>query len=58
MRLPDSSKVAGVRRPAYFYVDGTLVRLVRVTLLIIPGVLISGVVAYIAAWFLTPVACS
>ncbi len=41
---------------AYFDADVTLVRLVWVTLSIIPGVLIGGVVAYIAAWVLTPVA--
>jgi phage shock protein C len=41
---------------AYFDADVTLVRLVWVTLSIIPGVLIGGLVAYVAAWILTPVA--
>lgn len=58
VRLPDDGKVAGVCAglAAYFDADVTLVRLVWVTLSIIPGVLIGGVVAYVAAWFLTPVA--
>ena len=58
VRLPDDGKIAGVCAglAAYFDADVTLVRLVWVTLSIIPGVLIGGVVAYIAAWFLTPVA--
>jgi len=58
VRLPDDGKVAGVCAglAAYFDADVTLVRLVWVTLSIIPGVLIGGVVAYIAAWVLTPVA--
>jgi phage shock protein PspC (stress-responsive transcriptional regulator) len=41
---------------AYFDADVTLVRLAWVTLSVIPGVLIGGVVAYIAAWVLTPAA--
>jgi phage shock protein PspC (stress-responsive transcriptional regulator) len=41
---------------AYFDADVTLVRLAWVTLSIIPGVLIGGLVAYIAAWVLTPAA--
>jgi phage shock protein PspC (stress-responsive transcriptional regulator) len=58
VRLPDDGKIAGVCAglAAYFDTDVTLVRLVWVTLSIIPGVLIGGVVAYIAAWFLAPVA--
>lgn len=58
VRLPDDGKVAGVCAglAAYFDADVTLVRLVWVTLSIIPGVLIGGLVAYIAAWILTPVA--
>jgi len=58
VRLPDDGKVAGVCAglAAYFDADVTLVRLVWVTLSVIPGVLIGGVVAYIAAWVLTPVA--
>ena len=58
VRLPDDGKVAGVCSglAAYFDADVTIVRLVWVTLSIIPGVLIGGLVAYIAAWVLTPVA--
>jgi phage shock protein C len=58
VRLPDDGKVAGVCAglAAYFDADVTLVRLVWVTLSIIPGVLIGGLVAYIAAWFLMPIA--
>ena len=58
LRLPDEGRVAGVCAglAAYFDADVTLVRLVWVTLSIIPGVLIGGLVAYIAAWILTPVA--
>ena len=57
-RLPGEGKVAGVCAglAAYFDADVTLVRLVWVTLSIIPGVFIGGIVAYIAAWILTPVA--
>jgi phage shock protein C len=58
VRLPDEGRVAGVCAglAAYFDADITLVRLVWVTLSIIPGVFIGGIVAYIAAWLLTPVA--
>jgi phage shock protein C len=58
VRLPDEGKVAGVCAglAAYFDADVTLVRLVWVTLSIIPGVLIGGLVAYVAAWILTPAA--
>jgi phage shock protein C len=58
VRLPEDGKVAGVCAglAAYFDADVTLVRLAWVTLSIIPGVLIGGVVAYVAAWVLTPVA--
>lgn len=58
VRLPDDGKVAGVCAglAAYFDADVTLVRLAWVTLSVIPGVLIGGVVAYIAAWLLTPAA--
>ena len=58
VRLPAEGKVAGVCAglAAYFNADVTVVRLVWVTLSIIPGVLIGGLVAYVAAWILTPVA--
>ena len=58
MRLPDDGKIAGVCAglAAYFDADVTVVRLAWVTLSIVPGVLIGGVIAYVAAWLLTPVA--
>ena len=58
MRLPDEGKIAGVCAglAAYFDVDVTVARLVWVILSIVPGVFIGGLVAYIAAWILTPVA--
>jgi phage shock protein C len=60
VRLPNEGKVAGVCAglAAYLDADVTVVRLVWVTLSIIPGVLIGGLVAYIAAWVLMPVADS
>jgi phage shock protein PspC (stress-responsive transcriptional regulator) len=58
VRLPDEGKIAGVCAglAAYFDADVTIVRLVWVIFSIIPGVFIGGVVAYIAAWILTPAA--
>lgn len=58
VRLPEDGKIAGVCAglAAYFDADVTIVRLVWVILSIIPGVFIGGLVAYIAAWILTPVA--
>ena len=58
VRLPDEGKIAGVCAglAAYFDVDITVVRLVWVILSIVPGVFIGGLVAYIAAWILAPVA--
>jgi phage shock protein C len=56
VRLPGEGKIAGICAglAAYFDVDVTIVRLVWVILSIIPGVLIGGLVAYIAAWILMP----
>jgi phage shock protein C len=58
VRLPDEGKIAGVCAglAAYFDADVTVVRLVWVILSIIPGVFIGGLVAYVAAWILTPAA--
>ena len=58
VRIPGEGKIAGVCAglAAYFDADVTIVRLVWVILSIIPGVLIGGLVAYIAAWILTPAA--
>jgi phage shock protein C len=56
--MPDEGKIAGVCAglAAYFEADVTLVRLIWVILSVVPGVFIGGVVAYIAAWLLLPVA--
>ena len=58
VRIPDEGKFAGVCAglAAYFDTDVTIVRLVWVILSIIPGVFIGGLVAYVAAWILAPVA--
>jgi phage shock protein PspC (stress-responsive transcriptional regulator) len=58
MRVPDEGKIAGVCAglAAYFDADVTLIRLAWVILSVVPGVLIGGVIAYIAAWVLLPVA--
>ena len=58
VRLPAEGKIAGVCAglAAYFDTDVTIVRLVWVILSIVPGVFIGGLVAYIAAWVLAPVA--
>jgi phage shock protein C len=57
VRLPDEGRLAGVCAglAAYFNADVTLVRLAWVTLSVVPGVLIGGVVAYVAAWLLISV---
>jgi phage shock protein C len=57
-RIPSSGKVAGVCAglAAYLDADVALVRLAWVILSIVPGVFIGGVVAYLAAWLLMPVA--
>ena len=57
-RVPGSGKIAGVCAGLanYFDADVTLVRLAWVILSIVPGVFIGGVVAYLAAWLLMPVA--
>jgi phage shock protein C len=58
VRIPDEGKIAGVCAglATYFDTDVTIVRLVWVILSIVPGVFIGGLVAYIAAWILAPVA--
>ena len=57
-RMLDEGKIAGVCAgvAAYFDTDVTLVRLAWVLLSIVPGVLIGGVIAYVAAWVVIPVA--
>jgi len=55
-RLPDAGRIAGVcaGMAAYFNIDVTLVRLAWVVLSIVPGLLLGGVLAYVAAWLLLP----
>ena len=56
-RLPDYGRIAGVCAgvAGYFNTDVTLVRLIWVVLSIVPGMIIGGVIAYVAAWLLLPV---
>ena len=56
-RLPDYGRIAGVctGMAAYFDTDVTLVRLAWVVLSIVPGMVIGGALAYVAAWVLLPV---
>ena len=58
VRSQSDRRIAGIcgGLAEYFDVDPTIVRVTWVILSIIPGVFIGGVVAYIAAWILTPVA--
>lgn len=55
-RLPLEGKVGGVCAglASHLNTDPTIVRLAWVILTIIPGMLIGGVVAYLAAWILMP----
>ena len=56
-RVPGDGRIAGVCAgiARYLDVDVTLVRLAWVILSIIPGALIGGALAYLAAWLLMPV---
>jgi len=49
-------KIAGVcgGLAAYFHVDSTVVRVVAVVLAIVPGAVVLGIIAYLAAWFIMP----
>jgi phage shock protein C len=55
-RIPADGSIAGVCAglAAYFDVDVTLVRLAWVILSIVPGGIIGGVIAYLAAWVIVP----
>ena len=59
-RFPSEGKVAGVCAGLAYYlkVDVTIVRLLWVTLSIVPGAVIGGIIAYAAAWFLMPEAAA
>jgi phage shock protein C len=55
-RRPAEGRIAGVCSglAEYFDTDVTLVRLAWVILSIVPGCLVGGVLAYVAAWLLVP----
>ena len=55
-RIPADGKIAGVCAGIahYFDADVTLVRLAWIILSIVPGALIGGVAAYVAAWLIMP----
>lgn len=57
-RLPDAGKIGGVCAgiAAYLDADVTLIRLAWVILSIVPGAIIGGIIAYLAAWLVLPVA--
>src|SRR5689334_2186965 len=57
-RIPDQGKVAGVCAgiAAYLESDVALVRAAWVLLSLVPGALVGGLLAYVAAWVLMPVA--
>jgi phage shock protein C len=56
MRSRSNGKIAGVCAglAAYFDVDVVLVRLAWLVFSIVPGAIIGGVIAYIAAWLVMP----
>lgn len=51
-------KIAGVcgGLAEYLDVDATVVRLVWAVLSVVPGCIVLGIIAYLAAWFIMPVA--
>ena len=55
-RIPAQGNIAGVCAglAAYFDVDVTIVRLAWIVLSIVPGCVIGGVIAYVAAWAIMP----
>jgi phage shock protein PspC (stress-responsive transcriptional regulator) len=56
VRLQDQGRIAGVCAgiAAYLETDVTLVRLAWIVLSIVPGGVIGGVLAYLAAWIIVP----
>lgn len=56
MRLPDEGKIGGVCAglAAYLDTDVTLIRLAWVILSIVPGAIVGGLIAYVAAWLVLP----
>ena len=57
-RSETNRKLAGVcgGLAAYFKVDATLIRLAAVVLTVYPGAVIGGVIAYVIAWMVIPLA--
>ena len=55
-RRPLHGQVAGVCAgiAAHFQIDVTIIRILWIVLSIVPGALIGGLIAYIAAWMLMP----
>ncbi len=56
-RVPAEGKIAGVCAgiATYLNTDAALVRVLWILLSLVPGALIGGLIAYIAAWLLMPV---
>jgi phage shock protein PspC (stress-responsive transcriptional regulator) len=56
MRSTTDKKIAGVcgGLGEYFGVDSTAIRLLWLVLSVLPGALIGGIVAYLAAWIIMP----
>src|SRR5688572_32641215 len=57
-RIPEEGQIGGVCAglASYFDADVTLIRLARVILSIVPGLLLGGVLVYAVCWILLPVA--
>jgi phage shock protein PspC (stress-responsive transcriptional regulator) len=58
VRVPDEGRLGGVCAglATYFDADVTLVRLAWIILSVAPGLLVGGLIAYVACWALLPVA--
>ena len=56
VRRPDEGRLGGVcaGMAEYFATDVTVVRLAWIVLTIVPGAIIGGVIAYVAAWLIMP----
>ncbi|MGH9350503.1 MAG: PspC domain-containing protein [Vicinamibacterales bacterium] len=59
VRRPDEGRIGGVcaGMAEYFDTDVTLVRLAWVILSLVPGGVVGGLIAYLAAWIIIPPAC-
>ena len=59
-RLPAEGRIGGVCAgvAAYLDTDVTFVRLACVILSIVPGAIVGGVIAYVAAWIVLPAAAA